>query len=256
MNDFEEHRTWPDVLESVVEVLVGFDRVVVLEETASTQDFARQDGPHPGTVVVASRQTAGRGRHGRVWSDEVGAGVAMSLVVPAGCTRRLCAQAAVAVAQVLVPMFAAHGLHSGIKWPNDFYVVTPNGRQKIAGVLIEQADGVAVVGIGVNVLKRNWSGELSSIASSLADHGIEATRLEIQRRLIVAFEEALRLDDAELSRIFRDFDLIAGSTVILDHEGCRLKGRVKSLDPVNGLLLETDSGEKSIDSDRVHLIDW
>jgi BirA family biotin operon repressor/biotin-[acetyl-CoA-carboxylase] ligase len=253
---FEEHRVWPDALESVVESLGGFDRVIVLEETGSTQDFARQEGPRPGTVVVTARQTAGRGRHGRHWSDEAGAGVAMSLVLPAGCTRRLCAQAAVAVAQVLVPLFAAHGLHSGIKWPNDFYVVTPNGRHKIAGVLIEQSNGVAVVGIGVNVHRRNWSGELSSIASSLAEHGIEVTRLDLQKKLIVAFDAAMNLGDMDLARIFRDFDLIAGGSVVLDHEGQRLQGLVKTLDPVNGLLLETASGEKVIDSDRVHLIDW
>ena len=256
MNDFEEHRLWPDALESVVETLDGFDRVIVLEETSSTQDFARQDGPRPGTVVVAARQTAGRGRHGRAWSEEGGTGVAMSLVVSAGCTRRLCARAAVSLARVLVPLFAAHGLHSGIKWPNDFFVVTPNGRHKIAGVLIEQSGGVAVVGIGVNVLRRTWSGELARIASSLAEHGIEITRLELQKRLIASFDEVQRLEDSELTEIFRDFDLIAGSSIVLEHEGRRLEGLVKTLDPVNGLLLRTDSGETMIDSDRVHLIDW
>ena len=256
MNDFEEHRLWPDALESVVDPLEGFDRVIVLEETASTQDFARQDGPRPGTVVVAAHQSAGRGRHGRSWSEEGGTGIAMSLVLPAGCTRRLCARAAVAVARVLVPLFAAHGLHSGIKWPNDFFVVTPNGRHKIAGVLIEQSDGVAVVGIGVNVLRRQWPGELASIASSLAEHGVEMSRLELQQRLIISFEEVQRLDDKELASIFRDFNLIAGSPIVLEHEGQRLEGLVKTMDPVNGLLLQTSDGERMIDSDRVHLIDW
>ena len=180
----------------------------------------------------------------------------MSLVLPAGCTRRLCARAAVAVARVLVPLFAAHGLHSGIKWPNDFFVVTPNGRHKIAGVLIEQSDGVAVVGIGVNVLRRQWSGQLASIASSLAEHGVEMSRLELQQRLIISFEEVQRLDDEGLASMFRDFDLIAGSPIVLEHEGRRLEGRVKTLDPVNGLLLQTSAGERMIDSDRVHLIDW
>lgn len=256
MNDFEEHRLWPDALESVVESLQGFDRVIVLEQTGSTQDFARQDGPRPGTVVVAAHQTAGRGRHGRSWSEEGGTGIAMSLVLPAGCTRTLCARAAVAVARVLVPMFAAHGLHSGIKWPNDFFVVTPNGRHKIAGVLIEQSGGVAVVGIGVNVLRRHWAGELSSIASSLAEHGVDISRLELQQRLIISFDEVQRLNEKELASIFRDFDLIAGSPVVLEHAGRRLEGRVKTLDPVNGLLLQTPDGDKMIDSDRVHLIDW
>jgi biotin-(acetyl-CoA carboxylase) ligase len=41
----------------------------MLRETASTQDHARAAGIEPGTVVVAWRQTAGRGRLGRAWAD-------------------------------------------------------------------------------------------------------------------------------------------------------------------------------------------
>ena len=113
-----------------------------------------------------------------------------------------------------------------------------------------------MVGIGVNVLRRQWSGDLASIASSLAEHGVEISRLELQQRLIISFDEVQRLDAKELACMFRDFDLIAGSPIVLEHEGQRLEGRVKTLDPVNGLLIETSAGERMIDSDRVHLIDW
>ena len=80
--------------------------------------------------------------------------------------------------------------------------------------------------------------------------------LELQQRLIISFEEVQRLDDKELASIFRDFNLIAGSPIVLEHEGQRLEGLVKTMDPVNGLLLQTSDGERMIDSDRVHLIDW
>ena len=69
-------------------------------------------------------------------------------------------------------------------------------------------------------------------------------------------EEVQRLDDKELASIFRDFNLIAGSPIVLEHGGQRLEGLVKTMDPVNGLLLQTSDGERMIDSDRVHLIDW
>ena len=65
-----EVKTWTDRLQSVlVEAGGPFDRVVVVPETSSTQDAARRLDREPGTVVIACRQTAGRGRLGRTWAD-------------------------------------------------------------------------------------------------------------------------------------------------------------------------------------------
>ena len=64
MTDPADHLAWPDHLEQVVEQLEGFDRVVVLSETDSTQDAARRESARPGSVFLAGRQLAGRGRQG------------------------------------------------------------------------------------------------------------------------------------------------------------------------------------------------
>ncbi len=118
-------------------------------EAPSTQTMAPADAPH-GTVAVAEHQTAGRGRLGRVWVDEPGAGLALSVVLypPLPITRwpELTLVAAHAVA-------GAIGEGATIKDPND---VLLNGK-KVSGVLAEASERV-VLGIGVNVGEAPWPG--------------------------------------------------------------------------------------------------
>jgi BirA family biotin operon repressor/biotin-[acetyl-CoA-carboxylase] ligase len=119
------------------------------EETESTQSMPPPDAVH-GTVAVAEHQTAGRGRLGRVWVDEPGAGLAISIVLrPAAPVARwpeLTLTAARAVAEAIGP-------DATIKDPNDVVV---SGR-KVAGILAEASDRV-VLGIGVNVGSAPWPG--------------------------------------------------------------------------------------------------
>jgi BirA family biotin operon repressor/biotin-[acetyl-CoA-carboxylase] ligase len=107
------------------------------------------DAPE-GAVAVAEHQTEGRGRLGRVWIDEPGAGLALSVVLrpPAPVARwpELTLVAARAVADAL-------GEGAEIKHPNDVLV----GGRKVAGILAEAGDHV-VLGIGVNVGVAPWPG--------------------------------------------------------------------------------------------------
>jgi BirA family biotin operon repressor/biotin-[acetyl-CoA-carboxylase] ligase len=118
-------------------------------ETPSTQTMLPDDAPH-GAVASAEHQTAGRGRLGRVWIDEPGAGLAMSVVLhpppPVARWPELTLVAARAVA-------AAIGEGAAIKDPND---VLLDGK-KVAGILAEAGERV-VLGIGVNVGQAPWPG--------------------------------------------------------------------------------------------------
>ena len=139
------------VPEVVVPRLRGsFGRVYLhTSETPSTQTMAPADAPH-GTVSVAEHQTKGRGRLGRVWVDEPGTGLAMSVVLrpppPVARWPEITLLAAEAVA-------GAVGEGAAIKHPND---VLLDGR-KVAGILAEAGDHV-VLGIGVNVGQAPWPG--------------------------------------------------------------------------------------------------
>jgi BirA family biotin operon repressor/biotin-[acetyl-CoA-carboxylase] ligase len=118
-------------------------------ETSSTQKMLPPEAPH-GAVAVAEHQTEGRGRLGRVWVDEPGAGLALSVVLrpeaPVARWPELTLVAAHAVADAI-------GQAAAIKDPNDVLV---DGR-KVAGILAEAGDRV-VLGIGVNVGSAPWPG--------------------------------------------------------------------------------------------------
>jgi BirA family biotin operon repressor/biotin-[acetyl-CoA-carboxylase] ligase len=125
-------------------------RVLVFDELDSTSTRAAQLAHEPdadGLVILADRQTAGRGQHGRTWQCPPRSGVLMSLLLfPPPPLRRpavLTAWAAVSVAEVVLQLT---GQQARIKWPNDVLI---QGK-KVCGILIEQSHGT-VAGIGLNV---------------------------------------------------------------------------------------------------------
>jgi BirA family biotin operon repressor/biotin-[acetyl-CoA-carboxylase] ligase len=123
----------------------------VTAETGSTNaDIAQEAraGALEGLVLVAERQTAGRGRLGRVWESPARAGIAVSVLLrPAGIDPVrygwLPLLAGVALAEAVRRIATVDAV---LKWPNDLLI---DGR-KCAGILAEMAGDAAVVGIGLN----------------------------------------------------------------------------------------------------------
>jgi BirA family transcriptional regulator, biotin operon repressor / biotin---[acetyl-CoA-carboxylase] ligase len=118
-------------------------------ETETTQRLLPENAVH-GAVALAEHQVAGRGRLGRTWVDQPGAGLTFSVALyppqPIARWPELTLLAAEAVA-------AAIGPDAEIKHPNDVLVA---GR-KVAGILAEASKRV-VLGIGVNVGSAPWDG--------------------------------------------------------------------------------------------------
>jgi BirA family biotin operon repressor/biotin-[acetyl-CoA-carboxylase] ligase len=127
-------------------------------ETPSTQHLLPSGASH-GAVALAEHQTQGRGRLGRVWTDEAGTGLTFSVALrpppPIARWPELTLVAARAVA-------AAIGERATIKPPNDVLV----DGLKAAGILGEASDHV-VVGIGVNVGSAPWTGAGFVVADRL-----------------------------------------------------------------------------------------
>ncbi len=135
-------------------------------------EYARSKDAELPAVFIAEGQTAGRGRLGRSFDSEEGAGLYISFLfkpekketTPADITVR----AAVATVRALRSSF---GFSADIKWVNDIYY---NGK-KLAGILAEgelSPDGelsFAVLGIGVNIYAREFPGELARIATTVED---------------------------------------------------------------------------------------
>jgi BirA family biotin operon repressor/biotin-[acetyl-CoA-carboxylase] ligase len=116
----------------------------------STQAFLRRN-PHLGfCIVVADRQSDGRGRQGNRWESAAGTGLWMSvaLPLPVGVAPGLVLQRAMAAAaQVLDPERRMLGL----KWPNDLVAWQGGHLVKLGGILGEQIGGRLILGLGVNL---------------------------------------------------------------------------------------------------------
>ena len=171
-------------LEQVVSDCELFDRVTVLCETDSTQDAAKRMNAMPGSVIVTGRQTTGRGRLGRTWIDDAGEGIAVTLVTDRGEPERLAMATAVGTAHAAE---AALGSKVGIKWPNDIVV----DSRKLAGILVEQADHRAIIGVGMNVRQSSWPAELACRAVSLRQLDCGVDRIDVLTNLICAIDRAL-----------------------------------------------------------------
>lgn len=115
--------------------------LIIEEETASTQDDAREAFRGEPVLVVAAGQSRGRGRGGTSWENAPRA-VAASLAFSSGwpADRR-------PLVALLAGLAAARVLDVGLKWPND--LMADGG--KAGGVLVEGSDDLLVVGLGLNL---------------------------------------------------------------------------------------------------------
>lgn len=219
---------------------LGRPRVHVAR-TGSTNDLARdlavRGAPH-GTLVTAAEQTAGRGRHGRTWSDAPGRALLASLVLRE-VHPLLPLAAAVAVAECCGPQAA-------IKWPND---VLLDGR-KVCGILAEgrPQEGWAVLGIGVNVAVRDEDlpDELRATAGTLGrgPHEVEPFLSGLLDEL------GSTLGDPALLERYRARDALRGRRITWA-EGT---GVADGIDPSGGLRVRLDAGgHVTLDAGEVHL---
>ena len=106
-----------------------------------------------GSVVLAERQTSGRGRRGKTWVSPFAANIYMSILWDfeqgAQALEGLSLAVGVAVRRALIEV----GLEDvRLKWPNDIYI----GNKKLGGILLEMIGDPAghcsvVIGVGINV---------------------------------------------------------------------------------------------------------
>ncbi len=135
----------------------GF-RLLELGAVGSTNDVARDladQGEPEGLFVQAAEQTAGRGRHGRVWQSPPGnlhASLLLRPTRPMAEVATLSLVAALALAEAVAEL-SGGAVQPRLKWPNDVQI----DGAKLAGILLEAASDARgacswlIIGMGVNV---------------------------------------------------------------------------------------------------------
>lgn len=216
--------------------------------TDSTNDDARRlarAGAEHGTLVVASRQSAGRGRLGRTWvSPEGGAYLSMVLrprIAPSE-TGPLPLVIGLGVARGLSRL----GIDSRLKWPNDVLLDT----RKLAGVLLEmsaEGDRVdwIVAGIGLNVRRSmDTPADAACVDDAVPDAQVAETAATVLDGIASAFSDWLTGSFESLREEYLGRFALDGKPVtISDISGVvRAEGIARGVDADGRLLVEDAAG--------------
>ena len=162
------------------------------DETDSTNLEAGRlaDEIFHGTVIVAEKQTAGRGRRGRRWLSESGENLYFSLLLKPDFAPEQASMLTLVMAQAVAEgIDAVCGCKCEIKWPNDIVL---HGK-KVCGILTEmQLDAGrikhVIVGVGVNVNQTEFAGEGLIYAGSLRrELGVEVDKLKVLEEILEHF---------------------------------------------------------------------
>lgn len=212
--------------------------------------WAREGAPH-GALVVAERQSAGRGRRGRGFYSPEG-GLYMSLIVDSGALLpgQLTTLAAVAVLRAVDEQL---GLKLHIKWVNDLLL---SGR-KVCGILcegIQQTDKLsrAVIGIGVNLGPLAPPPELAAIVGTLHRPDQPIDREALCASIVKRILEGLPLVPAHMAD-YRAHCLNIGQRVAFDHQSRALSGIAQRVDDEGALWVDTAEGALRLFAGEVSL---
>ena len=214
--------------------LLGVPHVVVFDSTSSTMDDAHglaAVGAGAGTIVLADRQAAGRGRNGRRWASDGGQGIWMTLIERPNDPR------VIDVLSLRIGLRAARALERfaaaplGLKWPNDVF----SGTGKLAGILVEarwRSDRIDWVAIGIGVNVREPANVVNAAALRSGSE-----RLDVLAELVPAVRAAASsrgpLTAAELDE-FSSRDVARGRACVEP-----VRGEVRGINSAGELLVST-----------------
>ena len=215
-------------------------------------------------IVLAERQTTGRGRGNNRWAAGSGA-LTFSLVVSAGGSGlplqqrpHISLAAGLAVCEALCRVFPQGEF--GLKWPNDVFL---NGG-KVSGILVEvppQSPELSVIGIGINVNNRvdEMPAEIQHTAASLIDAA--GATFDLNDVLIPVLEsisdrlEMLQQNRSELPGLWHAYCLLRDRRVQIQAGANTTVGQCRGIADDGAPLLETLTGTQRIYGGVVARID-
>jgi BirA family biotin operon repressor/biotin-[acetyl-CoA-carboxylase] ligase len=222
------------------------------DTTPSTNALAKamshEGAPH-GTILLADSQSAGRGRLGRNFCSQAGAGIYMSVILRPNCTPDALMHLTCAVGVAVCDAIAeVTGFHPGIKWINDLVAKD----KKLGGILTELVmDGgivrCAVVGIGINCSQStaDFPPELQNIACSLsAVTGKHIDRAKLAAALICHLEkmsESLQDRQSIMDR-YRSNCVTIGKDITVIRGDLHRPGRALNVHDDGSLLVQFQDG--------------
>ena len=236
-------------------------RVYYFEEIDSTQNFAEQiagDKKEDGTIIIAEKQTSGRGRLERKWTSPKG-GIWFSLIIhpkfDVASSTLIPIAGGIALSKAIKSVL---DLDASVKWPND---ITLKGK-KVAGMLVDasfEANNIdyLILGIGINFDIDTKKLE-KRLVKSPNFYGVNSLRRKndktppkvLLKEFLIQFEKSLsQLNKGEKSKIVKEWikrtDSI-GKKIIINTANGKITGISQGIDDDGALKLKTTKGIKKI----------
>lgn len=232
---------------------------------STNSELLRRPAPEAGTaVLLAERQTGGRGRRGRHWASPLAANLYLSASRRfSGGLARLPGLALVAGVATAEALHALGATDVGLKWPNDLVVGDSGGLRKLGGLLVEgggESGGPAraVIGLGLNVampaasaagIDQPWIDLATRMRSAAPGrNALAATLLAHWLPALAQFDEQGL--EPFLTR-YAGFDVLAGRVVRLDGEDGAREGEALGLAGDGALRVRVDGVEQRVHAGEV-----
>ena len=233
--------------------------IQIFSELDSTNRYLKElakEGADEGTVIIANKQSAGRGRLGRSFFSPEETGIYMSILLRPNIelqkSVRITSMAAVAVARAIERV---SGIETKIKWVNDVFL---NGK-KVCGILTEsgidfttETLDYAVLGIGINVGKIQFPEQLKEIATSVCN---ECHHIVTRNNLIVEILNELEywyssLWDGRFLQESRKRSILLGKDILVIGSGEQNYEAI-DLDDMGHLWIEKEGNREMLHSGEV-----
>ncbi|MBU4227910.1 biotin--[acetyl-CoA-carboxylase] ligase [bacterium] len=218
---------------------------------AKEKALHRAEGINEGTLIIAERQSAGKGRLGREWFSPAG-GIWLSIILypqlPPSYIPRITLMTAVAVVKAIKMCVQ---IEPQIKWPNDILI----NEKKVCGILTEMSAELdiinwVVVGIGINVNidHRKFPEDIQENTISLKEVlGKEVLRVKMVQIFLQEFEKYYEsLKRREFSSILKEWKLYShtlGRKIRVDMGERIVTGEAVNINEEGALILKKENGE-------------
>ena len=218
---------------------------------AKEKALHRAEGIDEGTLIIAERQSAGKGRLGREWFSPAG-GIWFSIILypqlsPSYISRITLMTAVAAVKAIKI----CTQIKSQIKWPNDILI----NEKKVCGILTEMSAELDIInwvvvgiGINVNIKQQEFPEDIREKTTSLKEVlGKKVLRVKLVRVFLQEFEKYYEiLKRREFSFILKEWKLYShtlGKKIRVDMGERIISGEAVDINEEGVLILKKEDGE-------------
>jgi len=222
--------------------LLEFD---CLESTNSYAKELAKKGSNENTVIIADKQTAGRGQVGRTFFSPEATGLYFSIILRPEFSLDffpfITTAAAVAVSRAIEKVTKKQ---TGIKWVNDIYI---NGK-KVSGILTETSTDIfsnrfAILGIGINLTKpvNDFPNDIKETAASLFEKvdNLKKLKENLLKEILENFSEFYNdLPNKSFLAEYREKSILIDKNITFEYNGTNLSGKATYIDDNANLIVE------------------